>query len=437
MYIDIRWRRNRYGVIYTLLLLLFIFYIDVICSTHDGKQQQQQQQQQHQYDSHSDGSYGERLKLKYRDEDDGLEFKVVQFTDLHYGENDGDDIANNNLQNTILTLESPVDLVVFSGDMISGEHLNFQHDISAYNNAWSLMTEPLIKRNIPWAIILGSQDAHGLLNAHELLDFDQKYNQSLTKHGPRDISGDSNYVLEIYANDTTESPLSLIYLFDSDTKGCGNREWGCIHKDQIDWYKNISDTYSKNNSNSSTTALAFVHVPPSEALQLWNHNQVYGVLEDNNGCCCFETDHTAETGKDKNKQQGLVDSMIERGDVKGLYFGGDHQNDFHGDFNGIDLGYGRKSGFASYNPNKLHGARVILLQQQPQQQRVEIKTWIRDISGARDNQTEHRPNLLDHQFTGCCKKGGDPYRALKITPIVLIFTLVLLFIIFWQNKKPR
>lgn len=46
--------------------------------------------------------------------------------------------------------------------------------------------------------------------------------------------------------------------------------------------------------------------------------------------------------------------------------GHDHNNDYHGEYEGITLSYGRKTGYSCYGPsNLLHGARVFELTLEP------------------------------------------------------------------------
>ena len=45
-----------------------------------------------------------------------------------------------------------------------------------------------------------------------------------------------------------------------------------------------------------------------------------------------------------------VYSLNHRGDIKALFVGHDHQNDFVVDYEGISLGYGGKTGYGSYGP---------------------------------------------------------------------------------------
>ena len=58
--------------------------------------------------------------------------------------------------------------------------------------------------------------------------------------------------------------------------------------------------------------------------------------------------------------------MLQRGDVKGVFCGHDHVNDFIGNYYGIYLGYAANTGFGTYGlggtqNNRLRGARVFIL----------------------------------------------------------------------------
>eukprot|EP01132_Coremiostelium_polycephalum_P005813 gene5813-7231_t len=296
-----------------------------------------------------------------------------QRRNVHYGENPNYDILNDNGLETIIEYENP-DFVVFSGDMISAYNPVF-FDITHYRKTWVRLTEPLRKRNIPWAIIFGNHDGEGPLTNYEISSIDMEYELSYTQHGPMDISGESNYLIEILSSSESDpwNVASLIYMFDSDTPGChGNGSWGCIQRDQVQWYRDQSNIYN-------TEAVAFVHIPPIEVVDLWNHHTVWGEFGDS-GSCCYYTEHSE-----------FVDTMVRQKDVKGLFFGHDHRNDFHGIYKGIDLGYGRKSGFGSYDPKNIEGARVIELTESP----FQLRTWIRTIRGDIDVQQVHQPEAQD------------------------------------------
>ncbi|EGG17796.1 hypothetical protein DFA_08796 [Cavenderia fasciculata] len=305
-------------------------------------------------------------------------FKIVQFTDLHYGEGEDENTQTYAIQELIMEKENP-DFCMFSGDMISGNSNNFDKNISLYYSMWDMFTEPCSKRGIPWAIVFGNHDGFGPWSTSRLMDLELSYNLSLSQRGPADIDGISNFVLEIQGSNSTQ-PSSLMYMFDSDTTNCqGEGWWGCIHENQVAWYKNQSNHYK-------LPAISFVHIPPFEAIELWNDHTIYGQFRDTGVCCYYTAD------------SGFVSSMLEQKDIKGLYFGHDHGCDYHGDYFGIDIGYGRKTGYGSYNTELLHGARLIQLTESP----YSIETWIRNVNGDIEDQPKHEPNRQQALPLTCC-----------------------------------
>ena len=51
--------------------------------------------------------------------------------------------------------------------------------------------------------------------------------------------------------------------------------------------------------------------------------------------------------------------MKEQPTVEWVSVGHDHNNDYYGKYDGITLGYGRKTGYSCYGPdNMLRGSRV-------------------------------------------------------------------------------
>ena len=82
--------------------------------------------------------------------------------------------------------------------------------------------------------------------------------------------------------------------------------------------------------------------------------------------------------------------MLEMGDVKGVFVGHDHINDYYGDLYGIKLCYGRGTGFNTYGKeNFLHGARIIRLKENEQ----EFESWLRLEDGSvMGQQVEHLPD---------------------------------------------
>jgi predicted MPP superfamily phosphohydrolase len=89
------------------------------------------------------------------------EFKILQFTDLHFGEDDVLDFNSKTLMSVMIDRIKP-DLVVLSGDMFSGhsERCHGEEPIpNCYKRGWNQYTAPMTALRQPYAIILGNHDA--------------------------------------------------------------------------------------------------------------------------------------------------------------------------------------------------------------------------------------------------------------------------------------
>jgi len=76
-----------------------------------------------------------------------------------------------------------------------------------------------------------------------------------------------------------------------------------------------------------------------------------------------------------------------------VFCGHDHSNDYQGDYHGVRLHYGRKTGFGGHEPRKdqeFHlkgGARIIEVSyDQNQNEFFNFKSWIREDDGGVDKQ---------------------------------------------------
>ncbi|EFA86528.1 mitochondrial substrate carrier family protein [Heterostelium album PN500] len=312
---------------------------------------------------HFISNYLNCLNTKLNFKNDGT-FKILQFTDLHYGETDEKDNNSQAAQTVILKTEPDIDLAVMTGDC------------------------PLIAADVQWALALGNHDDQADLNRRQIIDFDMSFQQSLTIQGPEGITGASNYYIPVLNGD---EPALILYFFDSNDDNCQNiTGWGCVYPDQVQWYTQTSQAL-KQKYGKTIPAMAFMHIPIPEYLDMWNFYPVNGSLEDT-GVCCFSVN------------TGLFAAFREMGDVVGVLCGHDHNNDFIGMYNGIQLGYGRKTGYGAYGPPPgwKHGARVIEFIASP----FSFKTWLRFEDGTtEETQTLHQPNLSE-EWNACCDTVG-------------------------------
>jgi len=107
-----------------------------------------------------------------------------------------------------------------------------------------------------------------------------------------------------------------------------------------------------------------------EYLEMTNAMGVYGVKRMDMNCQAVDT--------------GLYSAFKEMGNIKATFCGHDHNNDYWGEYYGIGLYYGRKTGYGGHGPidGVQRGARI--LEFSLEDDSVKMESWIRQEDGSID-----------------------------------------------------
>ena len=130
------------------------------------------------------------------------EFKIMQFTDMHYSKGNPKSDTTLILIPKMLDAENP-DLVIFSGDIVTGSI-----------EGWSDITKFVIEREIPFAVTLGNHDHENGATREEISHLVTSLPYNVNTHnnmGGRVL----NDVLPIYNSKKDLNVAALIYCFDS------------------------------------------------------------------------------------------------------------------------------------------------------------------------------------------------------------------------------
>lgn len=116
-----------------------------------------------------------------------------------------------------------------------------------------------------------------------------------------------------------------------------------------------------------TPGLSFFHIPIPE-IRLLYHERIIGSFQEAVACSSVNS--------------GVLQTFLSMGDVKAVFMGHDHKNDFCGNLNGIWFCYGGGSGYHGYGRVSWH-RRVRAIQVELQRGKMEwrgakrIRTWKR------------------------------------------------------------
>ncbi|KVH95005.1 Metallophosphoesterase domain-containing protein [Cynara cardunculus var. scolymus] len=307
-------------------------------------------------------------------------FKILQVADMHYGTGltRCRDVLSSEFQwcsdlNTTLFLKRMIDaekpdFIAFTGDNIFGS--------STDDAAESLFKAfgPAMDSRLPWAAVLGNHDQESTMTREELMSFISLMDYSLSQPNPStedtsdpakqqvitDIDGFGNYDLRVWgapgsylANQTI---LNLFFL-DSGDRAVVNGG----HKQENHQSEDIPMV------PTPPPALAFFHIPIPE-IRYGPFMEIFGEYHENVACSVVNS--------------GVLQTFVSMGDVKAVFIGHDHLNDFCGNLDGIWFCYGGGFGYHGYGKAGLsRRARVILAELKKGKNEwmgVEtIKTWKR------------------------------------------------------------
>ncbi len=276
-------------------------------------------------------------------------FKIVQFTDIHACPSNPETQISIQMINEVLDAEKP-DLVVLTGDIVTE---------APVKKGWDMVTDPIIKRNIPFAVSFGNHDDEKDLNRATLSKLVAAYPGCLFVDQVENVKGFGNYTLPIKTS-SNNNIAAVLYCMDSNAYSTikGVKGYGWFGHDQVNWYLQQSFAFTKANKGKPLPALAFFHIALPE------YNQAYNTIA---------TGTRLEDECNPKINTGMFTAMLEAGDVMGTFVGHDHDNDYIANLYGIALTYGRFSGSKTTYTNMENGARVIVMKEGERS----FDTWIR------------------------------------------------------------
>lgn len=277
--------------------------------------------------------FSQKLDLKFSSKG---EFKIMQFTDIH--QHSEVDLPTINLMSRLIDEENP-DLVVITGDNIEGTACITEEGVKKAIDSIARVMED---RKIPWAVTLGNHDCECQVGRKKQMEIYKQYKFNLSQSYSMAFDKAGDYII-LVKDSKGISPIFNIYLLDS-----GDSTQAYINKQQVSWYKNTALNLRRR-YNKVIPAIMLFHIPLKQQFEAWQ-NRIDG--ERNEGECIQSIDCK------------LLDELIEIKDVKAVFCGHDHINDYYGKFNDIILGYGRKTGFNNYGKEGFKkGARIFIIRE--------------------------------------------------------------------------
>ena len=334
-----------------------------------------------------------RVKRPLRFRPDGS-FKILILTDPHGGTDMHPQLKPG--IDAIVTAAQP-DLVLFGGDL-TGHRIGCEttQELREYIGQ---ITQVMEEKGIPWAHVYGNHDYNkGLSNAGQQTVF-ESFPCCVSKRGPEDVSGVGNYVLPILHAERDEVVFQVWAMDTHDDNRCFARKYGLsedtqfilpehfcmgyhsdsVHTDQVLWYFETSRAIEQA-LGRKVPGMMYMHIPlPEFCLIPRNPQQTHmtGVMREHVGC--------------NEVNPGLFSACLQRGDIKGIFCGHDHLNDFCGQYCGVTLGNCAGINYDCGSNDDQRGGRVVELCQDDPWHGNTYMLRLRDVMGAEKADNRGRP----------------------------------------------
>ena len=304
--------------------------------------------------------------------DEKSSLKILQLTDIHW--NFTTDMDKQSAYINALVKNADPDLVMITGDQVlTATKENYEALFDVFEGF-----SGLLGRDVYYGVTWGNHDQQGYWDAYYSGRLAGKYKRSLYIELDDDLTGESNYVInltkggktlwQLYALDTN----SLAYTFPNF-----KYTYDTVHDEQVEWFE--EEVKLAQQSNPDVKSVLYFHIPLWETeyayrLSMGNALSDYdGRVEGHIGRYSGEIKEARKNRSDlgpSNMGTSGTHSKFFRvaeslGSTVAMFYGHDHINDFAAEYrldesdDYISLIYGLKTGDGLYYDESLLGGTMI------------------------------------------------------------------------------
>lgn len=298
-------------------------------------------------------------------------FKMIHLTDIQdtYPMN----ATSKQFINEVLAEQKP-DLVILGGDNcvcpgeVKADGIKELCDIFVSNQTY-------------FTLVFGNHDHQQGVDKETLLGYYQQFGGEycLAYDAVPELFGVGTHNLTVMSSDGAKVAYNL-YMMDSNTyypEEGNDLGYDAVHEDEIEWYKETSAELKELNGGAVVPAMMFQHIIVQEIYDKLFIESAFSIgkgtqtFVDTDGkehyytylpkVANLETGYLFEQPCPGYLNYGQLDALVETGDVKAIFSGHDHTNDFTVKINGVDVVNSGGCTYNSYGKNINRGCRVIIL----------------------------------------------------------------------------
>ena len=292
--------------------------------------------------------------------------------------------------NLVLEQYKP-DIVILGGDNTVGSEETKEQAIEE-------LVAPFVEHETYFTLVFGNHDHQYVDNCEPqkeqikeyLLSLYQKYGGEycLAYDEVPELYGVGTHNLPVYSSTGDKIKYNL-YMFDSNTYYCdenGNElgvGYDAVHEDEIKWYQDKRDAL-KAEAGDYVASMAFQHIVVGDVydeLYVQSPFSLGDLGRDFNG------KHYSFVPKTQNftgflneppcpgyENYGQLDALAEKGDVKAIFSGHDHVNDYVCNIKGVDVINTPGITYNSYSSELNQGSRLIVIDEDSLSYETEVIT---------------------------------------------------------------
>ena len=238
------------------------------------------------------------------------DFRILQLNDIHLSQSD---LHEDHFKVIDRTIEAAhPNLIVLNGDIFT------YADKHTVNKVFSHFDS----KGIMWTFTFGNHDDQGYysdLYLQRLLG-SKKYTHCVFKNiEDDDVTGRSNFVLNIQDKDDNHKVIYQVYLLDSHSYNFDTMGYDYLKKDQIDWYKRVVEYSTENLGGGNVIPSSmFMHIGFPEFISSWEDSK------DTEDLLIGDMQEFAGSPKE---DLGFFGKVLELGSTRTVSCAHDHAND--------------------------------------------------------------------------------------------------------------
>ncbi|WYZ40665.1 hypothetical protein EsH8_IV_001006 [Colletotrichum jinshuiense] len=282
------------------------------------------------------------------------DYTIAIFSDLHFGEQEfgwgiDQDKNSTRVMRSVMKTEQP-DLVVFNGDLITGEDTHKENSTSYIDQ----IVQPLVETNQKWASVYGNHDSKHTLDREALFHAEKGYDLCYTTCMQDKLPGITNYYVPVFEGDSKD-PIALLWFFDS--RGGTTYQTDSDNMDDIpnwvapetaEWFtKTYTDLKEKH--GRVIPSVAFVHIPPRVFLEAQQSNLDPAKFPGLNADSPLAVQGQGE------EDLPFTEALLEAEGLHSIYVGHDHGDSWCSTWPGHDAGLGAEAPFLCFAKHTGYG----------------------------------------------------------------------------------